>query len=166
MGKNTLRKAFGLWLLSVTVSGKGSSMSFSRSTVKKPAHTRKLMWVKGKLKADGCSSRSIFYLRSFTVCMLCQWSLTTLSMTSCLYNSCFYVLTPILVQQWNARNNQHTEADKIVRSPTYPSISFPDIAESSVLTRTGYRTLPQFCLFVSQNFWKKIQTQHFCPGNY
>lgn len=58
----------------------------------------------------------------------------------------FQVLTLGRIQKWSSRNNQDTQADKAVRSPAYPSAFFPGIAESSVFTRTGHRTLPLFCL--------------------
>lgn len=103
------------------------------------------MGVKGKLKADGCGSRNIFYLRD------CLYSLHALSVVSgppLAYTIPVVskLLPPTWVQQWSSRNNQHTSRQNCQVSHIF--YFFSRCYESSVLTRTGHRTLPVllFCI--------------------
>lgn len=82
------------------------------------------MGVKGKLKADGCGSRNIFYLRD------CLYSLHALSVVSGPPLAYTIPVVSKLLPPPGYNNGvpgtTNTQADKIVRSPTY-SISFPGV---------------------------------------
>lgn len=82
------------------------------------------MGVKGKLKADGCCSRNIFYLRD------CLYSLHAWSVVSgpplAYTTSVVSKLLPPPGYNNGILGTTNTQADKIVRSSTHPT-SFPGI---------------------------------------